>query len=89
MVAAFFFMFYKVCKKAHTAGMKITTVISSAILILFGIFAAVYALSGFDLLLFLCAGSVAVYRAILSLAGVAALWLFFFFVAFRPLKYLS
>ncbi len=69
--------------------MKITTYFLSALLILFGIFAAVYALTGFDLLLFLCAGNGIVYRAILSLSGVAALWLLFFFVAFHPLRFLS
>ncbi len=69
--------------------MKITTYLLSAILILFGLLAAVYALSGFDLLLFLCAGNFVVYRALLSLAGVAALWLIFFFAVFRPLRFLS
>lgn len=69
--------------------MKITTHICCAVLILFGIGAAVYALSGFDLLLFFCAYNFTVYRAILSLAGVSALWLLFFLVAFRPTKYVS
>ncbi len=69
--------------------MKLTTVVCSAILIAFGVLAAVYALSGFDLLLFFCAGNLIVYRALLSLAGVAALWLLFWLIAFRPLKFLS
>lgn len=69
--------------------MKLTTIICSAILILFGIFATIYAFSGFDLLLFICAGNFIAYRAVLSLAGVAALWLLFWLIVFRPLKYLS
>ncbi len=69
--------------------MKLTTIICSAILILFGIFASVYALAGFNVLLFLCAGNAAVYRGILSLAGIAALWLLFWLIAFRPLKFVS
>ena len=67
--------------------MKLTTIICSAILIAFGVFATVYAFSGFDLLLFFCAGNFVVYRA--AIAGVAALWLLFWLIAFRPLKYLS
>ena len=69
--------------------MKLTTLICCGILILFGVFAAVYALSGFDLLLFFCAGNSTVYRALLSLAGVGALWLLFWLIAFRPTKPLS
>lgn len=69
--------------------MKLTTILCCAILIAFGVLATVYALSGFDLLLFLCAGNRYVYRAVLSLAGVAAAWLFFWLVAFRPTKPLS
>ncbi len=69
--------------------MKLTTILASAILILFGFFATVYAFSGFSLLLFVCAGNVIVYRALLSLAGVAAAWLLFWLIAFRPLRFLS
>ncbi len=69
--------------------MKLTTLICCTLLILFGVFAAVYALSGFDLLLFLCAGNRIAYRAALSLAGVGALWLLFWLIAFRPTKPLS
>lgn len=69
--------------------MKLTTIICSAILIAFGIFATVYAFSGFNLLLFLCVENFYVFRALLSLAGVAALWLLFWLIAFRPLRYLS
>lgn len=69
--------------------MKITTLVCCSVLILFGLTAAVYAFSGFNTLLFLCMGNVTVYRAILSLAGVCALWLLFWLVAFRPTKFLS
>lgn len=69
--------------------MKLTTILLSAVLIAFGLFAAVYAFSGFDLLLFLCAGNLIAYRALLPLAGIAALWLLFWLIAFRPLRYLS
>lgn len=70
-------------------GMKLTTLICCAFLIAFGIFAAIYALSGFDLLLFLCAGNSVIYRSLLSLAGIGALWLLFWLIAFRPTKPLS
>ena len=69
--------------------MKITTVICCALLIVCGVLSAVYALSGFDLLFFLTAGYMPVYRALLSLSGVAALWLLFWLIAFRPTKFLS
>ena len=69
--------------------MKVTTLICCSLLIFYGVLAAVYALIGFDLLLYLCAGNLAIYRAALSLAGVAALWLLFWLIAFRPTKFLS
>ena len=69
--------------------MKLTTLICCGFLIAFGVLAAVYALSGFDLLLFLCAGNRIIYRSLLSLAGVGALWLLFWLIAFRPTKPLS
>lgn len=69
--------------------MKLTTIIASAILIAFGLFATVYALSGFSLLLFFCGGNPFAYRALLSLVGVAAAWLLFWLIAFRPLRFLS
>lgn len=66
--------------------MKITTLICLPILIALGIFAAVYALSGFNLLLFLCWGNVYLFRGLLALSGVAALWVAFWAIAFRPTK---
>ena len=69
--------------------MKITTLICCSLLVAFGLFACIYALTGFNLLLFFCMGNVVVVRAALSLAGLCALWLLFWLVAFRPTKYLS
>ena len=69
--------------------MKITTLICCSFLIAFGLIASAYALFGFNLLLFLCFGNVIAFRAILSLAGVAALWLLFWLIAFRPTRPLS
>ena len=69
--------------------MKVTTLICCSVLIAFGLFASVYALCGFNLLQFICFGNRYAYRAILSLAGVGALWLLFWLIAFRPTKPLS
>lgn len=69
--------------------MKLTTIICTALLIAFGLGACVYALTGFNLLLFLCFQNIVVYRSVLSLAGVCALWQIFWLIAFRPLKFLS
>lgn len=69
--------------------MKLTTLLCCGFLIAFGLIAAVYALSGFDLLLFFCAGNLFLYRALLSLAGLGAGWLLFWLIAFRPTKPLS
>jgi uncharacterized membrane protein YuzA (DUF378 family) len=49
-----------------------------------GIFAAIYGLFGFDLLLLLCAYNQTAFRVFLALEGVAAVWLFFWLIAFRP-----
>ncbi len=69
--------------------MKLTTIICAGLLIAYGLGACVYALTGFDLLLFVCFGNTVVYRSLLSLAGVGALWLIFWLIAFRPLRFLS
>jgi uncharacterized membrane protein len=69
--------------------MKVTTLICCSLLVFFGLCAAVFALTGFDFLLFVTAGNAIAYRAILSLAGVSALWLLFWLIAFRPTKFLS
>ncbi len=69
--------------------MKLTTLLACSYLAALGFFATVYALSGFDLLLFLCAGKEVLFRALLSLGGVGAAWLVFWLIAFRPTKSLS
>ena len=69
--------------------MKLTTIICCSFLAFIGFYVTVIAFSGVDLLLFLCAGNLIVYRAILSLSGVAAAWLIFWLIAFRPTKSLS
>ena len=69
--------------------MKYTTWIMCGILIIFGLFASVFAFTGFDMLMLVCAGNTYVYRALLSLTGIAALWLIFWLFAFRPTRFLS
>ena len=69
--------------------MKLTTLICCSFLSFIGILATVYALSGFNLLLFFCFSNVLLYRAVLSLSGIAAAWLIFWLIAFRPTKSLS
>lgn len=69
--------------------MKLTTHICCGILVLFGLCACVYGLTGFPLLLFLCFYNTVLFRALLSLAGVAAGWLLFWLIAFRPTSQIS
>ena len=64
--------------------MKLTTLICCAYLIAFGLGASVYALTGFSLLAFVCFGNIVAERALLSLTGIAAGWLAFWLIAFRP-----
>ena len=73
-------------RAAQTVGMKLTTIFLSAVLIAYGLGACLYALTGIDLLFLLTAGNAVIYRSLLSLAGVAALWLVFWLVAFRPTR---
>ena len=68
--------------------MKITTLLCCAVLIAFGLGACIYALTGFDLLAAVTFGNAYVYRVLLSLTGVAALWLVFWLIAFRPTRQL-
>lgn len=64
--------------------MKISCLVASAILIAGSIFAAVYGLFSFDLLLFLCGGNRTIFRIFLTLEGAAGAWLLFWLIAFRP-----
>ncbi len=74
---------------SHTAFMKITTILCASFLIVLGISSAVYAFWGVDLLLAICFFHQTVYRAALAVGGVCALWLVFWLIAFRPLRFLS
>ena len=66
--------------------MKLTTLLCCALLIAFGLGACCYALTGYDLLALIACGNGLLYRALLSLAGAAALWLLFWLIAFRPTR---
>ncbi len=72
--------------RAHTECVKLTTILCCIVLIAFGLGACIFALTGFDVLAALTFGDPYLYRALLSLAGVAALWLTFWLIAFRPTK---
>ena len=78
--------FDKRCQAAHTECVKLTTILCCIVLIAFGLGACIFALTGFDVLAALTFGDPYLYRALLSLAGVAALWLTFWLIAFRPTK---
>lgn len=73
-------------RSAQTACMKLTTILLCTVLIVYGLGACLYALTGIDVLALVSAGNTVVYRSFLSLAGVAALWLFFWLIAFRPTR---
>lgn len=66
--------------------MKITAYLCIANLIALGICAAVYAFSGFNLLLFLSFGNVTGYRCFLGICGVSALFSTYALIAFKPFK---
>ena len=59
---------------AQTVHMKLSCMICSFVLIALGICGGVYALTGFDLLLFLCFGSRAAARAAMGAGGVCGLF---------------
>ncbi len=67
-------------------AMKMTTLLCCGALIVFGLCACITALTGFDVLRAAVCGNETVYRALLSFAGVAALWLLFWLVVFRPTR---
>ncbi len=64
--------------------MKATCLICCLYLVVIGLNFGVFALFSFDLLFFLAFRSALLYRCLLALAGVAALWLVFWLIAFRP-----
>ncbi len=69
--------------------MKLTTHLCLACLVFAGLCAGIRALTGFDPLLFLCGGKEILRRVFFSFEGVCALWLIYWFFAFRPTKSLS
>ena len=66
--------------------MKMTCYFCVANLVILGIFGGVYALSGFDLLNFVCFGNVLAYRSFLAICGVSALFTIYSLIAFKPFK---
>lgn len=66
--------------------MRLTSVLCVILLITLGIFAGVYAFSGFNLLFFLCFKIEHVYRAFLAVCSVAAVYSIYSLFAFRPFK---
>lgn len=66
--------------------MRTSCILCIGILIALGVFASVYAFTGFNLLLFICFKNYAVYRSFLAVSGVAALYSLFALIAFKPFK---
>ena len=64
--------------------MRISCILSSAILIILGICGGVWAISGFNLLYFICFYNITIARCVLAAGGVCALFLVFAIVQFRP-----
>lgn len=67
--------------------MKLTTHLALALVVLFGTLATLYALFGVNVLALITAYNPYACRALLSLAGIAAGWLLFYFLAFNPTRY--
>lgn len=74
---------------AHTAGMKISALISVAALVICGLNVCISSLFGVDVLLILCAYNAVAYRITNAFFGVAALFIAFWAVAFKPFRNLS
>ncbi len=66
--------------------MRLSCYLCLFLLVFLGICGGVYAFSGFDLLLFLCFHSAAVYRSALATGLVAALFTVYAAVVFKPFK---
>jgi len=69
--------------------MKATSILSLIITLFICLCLCAYALSGFNLLLFICFYSETAYRVVLAVGGVAAAWLIFWAIAFKPFKNIS
>lgn len=66
--------------------MKLTCYFCVALLIISCICGGVYALTGFNLLLFCCFENTLAYRIFLAISGVAALFTVYSLIAFKPFK---
>lgn len=66
--------------------MKATSLLFLIYLIAIGIDLCIFALTSFDPLLWICFQNKIVYRVLLSVAGIAALWMIFWLIAFKPFK---
>lgn len=69
--------------------MKISALISIAALILCGVNFCIFALFGVDVLLIVCAYNALIYRIVNAFFGVAALFIAFWAIAFKPFHNLS
>ena len=66
--------------------MRLSCNLCTLILVILGICGGVFAFSGFNLLLFLCFGNTYVFRAVLGISAVAALFILYALIIFKPYK---
>lgn len=66
--------------------MKTTCYFCVVNLVILGICGGVYALTGFDLLNFLCFGNTLAYRSFLAICSVSALFTIYSLIVFKPFK---
>ena len=71
---------------AHNIYMRLSCIICSVILIILGICGGVYAIFGFDLLVFICFYNDLAARTLTALGGVAALFLIYALSVLKPYK---
>ena len=69
--------------------MKVSCILCTVIVVLFGILALIYALFEVNLLLILCMNNPVLYRSALSVNAVAAAFLAFWLIAFKPQNHLN
>ena len=72
--------------KIHTEYMRLSCIICSAILITLGICGDGYALTGFDMLAFICFDNLTAVRSVEAAGGVCALFLAYALAVLRPYK---
>lgn len=71
---------------AHTACMRLSCIACLLNLVILGICGGVYAFAGFDLLLFLCFGSLTAVRVVLGIGFVSAIFCLYALLVFRPFR---